>query len=138
MLNIKGAYVVIGAKAPLAVILSESAERLFRDRISVVGLDKATQYQFGHSATNALPCSAECMEFVALNYQGAHEAQVRAMCARIALRQPLGDDSDGGQHARIDAPVADPNAPTGAALHVQRVPILTGPDAGKYLQRGAS
>jgi hypothetical protein len=116
MLNIKGAFVVIGTKAPIAVLLSASAYDLFSDRIGAVGLDKATRYQFGHTATHALPCTLDCMEFVALNYEGAHKEAVRQICARIALGQPIGDGADygdGGQHARIDAPVPNPKTPAG-------------------------
>jgi hypothetical protein len=114
MLNIKGAFVIIGNKAPVAVLLSADRYTMYMDRVSVVGFDKATHYTFGHDATAALPCTAECMEFVALNYTGAHADDVRRLCARIALGEPIGDgkdygEQDGGQHARIDAPKPMPS-----------------------------
>jgi hypothetical protein len=127
MLNIKGAYVVIGTQAPIAVILSAGAQSLFDDRIGAVGFDKAVSYTFGHTATNALPCTAECMEFVALNYQGGRTDDVRRLCARIALGEPIGDgkdygEQDGGQHARIDAPKPMPS-PSG--MTAQNLPAST-------------
>lgn len=117
MLNIKGAFVVIGeAQPPLAVILADTAYGLYMDRCAVVGFTKATRYTFGHTADYALPCSSECMEFIALNYQGPRQDEVRQLCARIALGQPVGDGKeygDGGQHARIDAPIPNPKSPAG-------------------------
>lgn len=119
MLNITGAYVVIGTKEPFAVMLSATAHKLYQDRVSVVGPDKAVTYTFGQYATHALPCTLDCMEFVALNYVGPHEALVRQICARVALGQPIGNGKDiteGGTPARIDAPVPRPGAPAGVAV----------------------
>jgi hypothetical protein len=115
MLNIKGAFVIVGTTEPRAVILAAGQFDLYMDRISAVGLDKATSYTFGHTATHALPCTRDCMEFIALNYVGAFQDKVRQLCARIALGQPIGDDTDeGGQHAVIDAPKPKPGAPSRA------------------------
>lgn len=118
MLNIKGAFVVIGSTAPRAVLLSASAYALYQDRIAVVGFEKATAYTFGHTATHALPCTEDCMEAMALNFVGAFQDKVRQICARIALRKPLGDDSDGsgGQGARIDTPAPKPSPSSGIAF----------------------
>lgn len=122
MLNIKGAFVVIGAQAPIAVVLGESDFNSYMDRVRVVGFDKATHYTFGHEATHALPCTLDCMEFIALNFDGERKDEVRQLCARIALGQPIGNGKDiteGGQHARIDAPVPNPKSPAGVAVSVQ-------------------
>lgn len=119
MLNIKGAYVVIGTQAPFAVILGADAEGLLNDRIAAVGYDKAIAYTFGHTVEHALPCTLACMESIALEFRGSHEDKVRQLCARIALGEPIGDGKDlsdqGGQHARIDAPKSKPGAPSQAA-----------------------
>lgn len=107
MLNLKGSYVVIGAKAPIAHILGADQEALFQDRSRVVGLTKAVKYQFGNDAVAALPTTRECMEFIALNFVGPHQEAVRGMCAKIALGQPLSDGKDiteGGTHAKLDPP----------------------------------
>src|SRR5258708_4401664 len=115
--NMTGAYVIIGTAAPFAVLLGPSEYALFRDRERVCGIDKAVSYTFGHTAEYALPCTVDCMEFMALNYVGKRADEVRQICARIALGQPLGDGKDltedGGQGARIDAPIPRPNAPAG-------------------------
>jgi hypothetical protein len=115
MLNIKGAYVVIGSKEPFAVLLGADADALLTDRIGAVGYDKAIKYTFGHEASNALPCTLACMETIALEFKGSHEMQVRQLCARIALGEPIGNGKDygdqGGQHARIDAPTPRPSSP---------------------------
>jgi hypothetical protein len=122
MLNIKGAFVLIGVKPPIPVLISESAYVLYMDRIRVAGIDKADAYTFGHDVVCALPCTGDCMEFIALNYVGAHQDAVRRICARIALGEPLGTGKDitedGGQPARIDAPVTNPKAPAGVPLAV--------------------
>ena len=126
MLNIKGAFVVIGSSTPVALILSANAYAVYCDRVAVVGFEKATAYTFGHTAAHALPCTAECMEFMALNFTGAHQDLVRQLCARIALRQPIGngeDLSDGGQHARIDAPVPRPGSGDGIAAEREALAI---------------
>lgn len=116
MKNIKGAFVVLHTTGPVALLMSERATALFADRISAVGYDKAIAYTFGHTATNALPCTEDCMTFIALEYQGAHSEAVRQLCARIALGQPIGsgkDITEGGQPAIIDAPKDKPLAPVG-------------------------
>ena len=118
MLNIQGAFVLIGRDAPVAVLLSANAYAVYLDRVRVCGFDKAVSYTFGPAVTHALPCTLDCMEFIGLNYTGARTAEVRQICARIALGQPIGDGKDlteGGQGARIDAPVKLPNAPAGIA-----------------------
>lgn len=115
MLNIKGAYVVIGSQDPVAVLLGADADALLNDRIATVGYEKAIAYTFGHTATNALPCTLACMELIALEYKGTNADKVRQICARIALGEPLGNGKDygeGGQPARIDAPVCGPSAPS--------------------------
>ena len=123
MLNIKGAFVLIGTEVPRAVVISGTAFALYHDRIRVVGFDKANSYTFGHTVTHALPCTLECMEFTALNYTGAHQELVRALCACIALRKPIGDGKDlteGGTPAIIDAPRPKPNGGNGAHARVAR------------------
>ena len=116
--NLTGAYVIIGTNAPRAVILSMSELALFRDRERVSGIDKAVSYTFGKGAAYALPCTSDCMEFIALNYVGTQQDAVRQICARIALGQPIGDGKDltegGGQGARVDAPVPRPTRPSNA------------------------
>lgn len=118
MLNIKGAYVVIGTQPPIAVLLSADADALLDARIDTVGFDKAIAYTFGHTATHAIPCTSASMEMMALKFRGAHEDKVKQLCARIALGEPIGDGKDisdlGGQHARIDAPKPNPKSPAGA------------------------
>lgn len=127
MLNIKGAYVVIGPSAPRAILLSCTAYQHYTDLTALVGFDKATRATFGATADYALPCTAECMEFIALNFEGAEKAAVRQLCARIALGQPLGDGKDlteGGQGARIDTPVVNPKSPSGAAVKLTKTERL--------------
>jgi hypothetical protein len=118
MLNIKGAYVVIGTVEPVAVLLGADADALFNDRIGVVGYAKAIAYTFGHTASNAIPCTLAAMESIALGFRGDHESKVKQLCARIALGEPIGDGKDygdqGGAHAHIDALIPNPKSPAGA------------------------
>lgn len=92
--NFKGCYVLIGNSPPVAVLLSIGQDKLYSDRCSVSGMAKANTCTFGADVASAVPCSAEAMEFIALNYQGLHADAVKAMCARIALGLPIGGDTD--------------------------------------------
>lgn len=96
MLGIKGAFVVIGAKAPTPHLLSDVAYSMYVARIDVVGFSKACKYTFGVDTEHAIPCTPEAMEELALGYVGPHQDAVRQMCALIALRKPIGHGREGG------------------------------------------
>lgn len=107
MLNLKGAFVVIGDAPPRAVVLAEFELNRYIDRIGISGYDKANAFQFGHWARSALPCDRECMEFMALNFEGPHKVEVRGLCAAVALGQPIGNGKDlteGGLKVAVPAP----------------------------------
>jgi hypothetical protein len=111
MLGLTGAFIVIRQSGVEPHILSETAYRLFVDRIAVVGSSKANQAQFGNDALYALPCVAACLEHVALHYEGIHKMQVRAICATIALGKPLPTDSSGESTEGGLGVIADSNKP---------------------------
>ena len=118
MLNIRGAFVVVGpGKQPLPVLLGETQLMRFEDRAQIVGLDKAVPYTFGAGYVNAIPCTTACMEFIALNYVGPDAEQIKAICARIALGKPLGGDAPpdgGGSKDRMPKPKPAPKGPSQA------------------------
>jgi hypothetical protein len=109
--NLSGSYVLIGEDAPRAVILFDSGDKLYRDRIGVAGIAKANAYTFGERVASAVPCTEQAMQFVALNFQGAHADAVKALCARIALGLPVAGDTgdappDGGTRIpRVQGPI---------------------------------
>lgn len=113
---------VIGAqRAPFACLIAAASYAAYQDRISVVGFDKATRFQFGNDAVAALPSTADCMEFIALNYVGPWQQEVRGLCAKVALGEPIGngsegDDTDGGSKAAL-VPV-QPKSPSGALVQL--------------------
>ncbi len=116
MLNLKGAFVVVGNASVTAHVLPDTAYGLYMDRIAVVGFDKATAYTFGNDALYALPCTAECMEHIALNYMGINQEATRALCAVIALGKPIPNGSDSGPKGGLGilADHAKPKAPKGS------------------------
>lgn len=110
--KIRGAFILIGTNPPCAVVLTDTELALYDQRVSVVGHDKANAYTFGHTVINALPCVVACMENIALNYTGAFEKELRAICARVALGQPI-DDTDGGMKVETSKP--QPTRPPSSA-----------------------
>jgi len=118
MRNIRGAFVVVKTTGVEPHLISATAFELFMDRVRVSGADKANRYTFGNDTVYVLPCVTECMESIALEYTGIHATQVKAICARIALGQALGDDSKGNDNPQgglgIAADHTKPKAPKGS------------------------
>jgi hypothetical protein len=92
--NLKGAFVVVRESTVSAHILESCTFNLFMDRVRVSGEAQANKATFGNDALYAFPCTEDCMTFIALNYNGVHEGEVKAMCACIALGQPFGNGKD--------------------------------------------
>jgi hypothetical protein len=119
MLNIKGAFVITGTHTPYAILIGPILYNIFMERQRIVDYDKAIKATFGNDAEHALPCNTECMEFIALQYVGAYQEELRSLCACIVLRKPISnwhDYGEGGQRSAIDPVKPLPTMPGGDAL----------------------
>lgn len=123
MLNITGAFVVIFMGRVEPHLLGSDEVVRYYERVELAGFLKANQFTFGHDALSALPCTSQCMESVALSYppSEAMADQVRAICARIALGQPLGNDPGPQGGLGIKAAHTKPKkpSPSGDGIAVQ-------------------
>jgi hypothetical protein len=115
MLNLRGAFVVVFTGKIEAHILGCKELSSYYERISIVGALKTDQFTFGGEALFALPCDESTMTGIALNYPDSEPMarELRAICARIALRQPLGGDAPPEGGLGILADHAKPKAPKG-------------------------
>lgn len=119
MLNLHGAFVVVFTNRVEPHVLGGNDLRAYYERIAIVGPLKTDQFTFGGEALFALPCKADLMQGIALNYPMSEPMalEVRAMCATIALGKPVGhgntvDPTEGG--LGIKAAHTRPKAPKGS------------------------
>lgn len=127
MLNITGAFVVIFTDKVEPHLLGAKAVADYYERVAIVGFLKTNQFTFGGDALAALPCTEDCMTTIALNYPDTEPMakQVKAICARIALGQPLGDDSGPQGGLGILANHAKPKTPRSPSGARVKAPIQT-------------
>lgn len=109
-------FVVFGSEQPPIVkLLTESAVALFTQRESVSDRAKAIVATFGNGYEYALPAwSKECMEVIALRYEGPFARELKGICAAIALGQPYGPNPDGGEHVEQKPIKPTPRGPSSA------------------------
>lgn len=110
-------FVVFGEfEPPIVKLLTEGQVKLFSQRESVSDRAKAIVATFGTGYQYALPAwSIECMEMIALRYEGPFQKELRGICAAIALGQPYGPDIEGGLPILAQPTPPVKPSPTGAA-----------------------
>lgn len=125
-LLIAGTFLVCGHHMlPAYMLADESTRAFYRNRLEKHGMERTARV-FHPLADFAMPAdSLASLEFIALEYCGAHESSMRGMAAALALGHPLGsgrdlsegprDDDNGGRRAALvpEQPLAP--APTNAA-----------------------
>lgn len=127
--NPRGMFIVFGDDAePIVRVLTEGEISLFYDRTSVANMTAAVAATFGKAYRTALPAwSNECLRDIAARYTGAHELQLRALCAAILLGMPFQELAEGkiptpaqaasgkGRAAAVPNPTPAPRKPAPAA-----------------------
>lgn len=111
-----GTYLCFGAAVkPFVVILAarEAAEYADLQRMKVsrseAGAQEVRAQVFGRGVEAALPAwSKDCMEMIALQYEGVYQVEVRGLAAALALGLPIGNGKDLSEGPDGGLPVAAP------------------------------
>ena len=116
-----GMFIVYGpdeSAAPSVHLLSRDATDALwtRQRLAMTdtGMRQAIRLTFGVDGLYALPAwSVDCMEQIALTYEGPHRDMLRAVCAAAALGKLWG--GEGGEEAPLAPPKPRKPSPQGKA-----------------------
>jgi len=113
-----GTFVVFGAeRAPEVHSTDTRTQRMLNEREAVSDRLKAVEYTFGTGMQYALPAhSLPCMEFIALNYVGPFQRELRGLCAAISLGEPFNPEPGGGLGIKDPNPKPPPRGPASAKV----------------------
>lgn len=109
-----GTYLCFGPeRPPFVVILSigeasqwSQTQALKACRRNPEALQQAREQTFGKGVESSLPAwSSDCMETIALGYEGPHQVTVRGLAAALALGQPIGNGRDYSERNDLDGGV---------------------------------
>jgi hypothetical protein len=132
-MNLQRCFLVVGESKPPEVHLLSAPEVEFLNarlqRAQTTGVasvrSQVLVQTFGEGTEQLFPCwSKPHMQAVALQYEGAHEDEMRRIAACISLGRPYSlddgpgsnDDDGGGKKARLDPPKPIKPRPGGTAF----------------------
>lgn len=133
-MTINGTFIVWGDScAPQVHMLTKEQSRGLAERVALTHGDERQMMQvmrltFGPEADGAMVAYAahdpNQLEWLALNYQGPYQTDVKGIAAALALGQPVGGDAkgkpdsgpDNGSRDRITPRPKPPKGPAGSKL----------------------
>lgn len=118
----KGTFIAFGEeRVPSVITLTEGEMRLFYDRAIIADLPNAVEASFGRGFCTALPAwRQEALQPIAEGYVGAHQHEIRGLCAAIILGITFADLHEG----KVPAPRSAAGKP---GLGGAKVPRPTAP-----------